>query len=476
MYGIMSLRRKILLLFGLFAVVPLLTVAGVSYWQARSLLLGMVQDQAEEAAMAAADDLAARGRGIESELAFMARYAPPSPSERAEWAPNADPGADSLLALAAFVGSRDTDGTLGAFVGSIPEDRSRCVGGIESRLVTFSVPLESTPGARTLEAGFWVSDLVSFPELGQESLMLRVDGDDGSVLLAAGCGLNASTSLENESPVTRNVESTPTIANRLEDSDAGRRWRSSVAAVDGMGWRVTALASASEALNPLKRLTLLYWAFVLGLSFFTAVAFSLILGRFTRSLSELVRAAEEIGAGELDPWLPLHTNGELGRLTWAFSRMLDRVRENMKQVDQSGRLAVLGQLSAYLAHEIRNPLSSIKMNLQRLSRWTRAGELPDYCKEPLEISLKEVERLNTSVTGVLQLSRAGEGPREIVGLHEVLGEATELMATRFKNQCVGLSLELDANADFVLARPGQLKSVALNLMMNALEAQPGRKP
>jgi signal transduction histidine kinase len=112
------------------------------------------------------------------------------------------------------------------------------------------------------------------------------------------------------------------------------------------------------------------------------------------------------------------------------------------------------------------------MNLQRLLRWTLAGQLPESCLEPLEISLKEVERLNASVTGVLQMSRAGEGPREVVGLHDVLGEATELLGSRFEMQGVGLNLDLDADADFVLARPGQLKSVALNLMMNALEAQP----
>jgi len=144
----------------------------------------------------------------------------------------------------------------------------------------------------------------------------------------------------------------------------------------------------------------------------------------------------------------------------------------MTKVDQSGRLAVVGQLSAYLAHEIRNPLSSIKLNLQRLMRWTKNASLPEFCFEPLEISLREVERLSASVSGVLELSRAQDGPKETVSLHHLVEEASDLLSARFRRQGVELVLDLDAEADRALARAGQVKSVILNLMVNALEAQP----
>lgn len=242
--------------------------------------------------------------------------------------------------------------------------------------------------------------------------------------------------------------------------------------VPATGWGVVATASIGGVLQPLNRLTTAYWIFVLGLGLFTSLAFSVLIGHFTRSLSELARAAEEVGLGELDPWLPLHTSGELGRLSVAFSQMLARIRKMMAQVDQSGRLAVVGQLSAYLAHEIRNPLSSIKLNLQRLRRWTRSGDLPEYCLEPLEISLREVERLNASVTGVLQLSKNEDAPREVVSLHQLVEEAADLLAPKFRRQGVGLTLDLDAEADRILAGIGQVKSAVLNLMVNALEAQP----
>lgn len=468
----MSLRRKIIGLFVLFAVLPLLALAGVSYWQARVLLVGLVHEQVLESARSAASDLSTKVDLIESSLRGNVGE-PQSFSPGGLPGPAAESDADSPLARAVYVGTRSPEGVLTPVAGSLPRGMARCADGITDRFVTFSTPISADPTLGSAEAGFWVSDLVQVPLVKQDQPFLQVVARDGSVLLGMECVPDADAPLSLREPEVG--PGLPAFAgpslddNRTELDD----WEWSVAPVGGTGWDLVAFASIPDALSPLRQLTLIYWVFVLGLSVFTAVAFSLMLRRFTRSLSDLVHAAEEIGAGELDPWLPLAAPGELGQLTMAFSRMLGRVRETMNQVGQSGRLAVIGQMSAYLAHEIRNPLSSIKMNLQRLLRWTKAGRLPESCLEPLEISLKEVERLNASVTGVLQMSRAGEGPKEVVGLHDVLGEATELLASRFEMQGVDLDLELDADVDFVLARPGQLKSVALNLMMNALEAQPG---
>jgi signal transduction histidine kinase len=242
--------------------------------------------------------------------------------------------------------------------------------------------------------------------------------------------------------------------------------------VEGLPWSIVATTSPTAVFLPLGRLHLSYWAFVLVLALSTVLAFSMLLGRVTRSLRELTRAAEEIGRGELDPWLPVPSGGEVGRLTEAFSRMLERLRQMMAQVNQNGRLAVVGQISAYLAHEIRNPLSSIKLNLQRLHRWARTGQLPEFCLEPVEISLKEVDRLTAAVSGVLQLSRTSDVPREVLGLHSVVEEASDLISEKAQRQNIALRLDLDAEADLVRARPGQLKSVVLNLMVNAMEAQP----
>jgi len=451
----------------------MLLLAGFTYWQVRNVLHGAVQEQLRQTTSRLIEELEQKYAGIDSTLGALAGTL----AERSS-ATGALPGylaeaeVESALPLAAYVGLRDEPGLLRLLAGSEPAELIRCADGEISRGVVFSRELPGRVAHNSLEAGVWVSDLLGGAGVDREHGVVVFDSAEGVVLFSnrrhaeqsgEGCEEGWNLGLDQEVAGSRG-------AFRTEEGDGGKIV--AVAHVGDLGWRVVATSSVADVLGPLRRLIALYWLFVLMLGLLTAIAFSILIGPFTQSLSELTRAAEEIGLGELDPWLPLQTSGELGQLTAAFSGMLSRIRQMIAQVDQSGRLAVVGQLSAYLAHEIRNPLSSIKLNLQRMRRWTRSGDLPEYCMEPLEISLREVERLNASVTGVLQLSRSEDSPREIVNLHALVEEASDLLAPKFRRQGVGLSLELDAGADRILARVGQVKSAVLNLMVNALEAQP----
>ncbi|HSH75174.1 MAG TPA: ATP-binding protein, partial [Longimicrobiales bacterium] len=150
----------------------------------------------------------------------------------------------------------------------------------------------------------------------------------------------------------------------------------------------------------------------------------------------------------------------------------DRLRATVTGASHSGRLAVLGKMSAYLAHEIRNPLSAVKMNLQRLERWRRAEGLSERYAETIEISLREVDRLSATVSNILQLSPNRPQPREAVSIHELITEVGRLLDRDFARRGVALRWDLSAKADRVLGVPGQLKGVIINLMLNALDAQP----
>ena len=469
----MSLRNKIIFLFGLLAIVPMLVVAGFSYWYAQDLLQKSVQEQLQQTAFDVARQLEEAQAGIEADLEKLR----PGLHSGFDTEAGLSPGGtaverESVLDGAAYVGVRSGTGSIRLLAGSIPEQTVRCAEGETSRLVTFSRGLPAGGSNAALEAGFWVSDLLGQRFRSLSHAVEIVNPVDGSWLYGDGClaeevgGPFGNGEWLGPDPVTAGGDGV------FRFTDREGRKVGAFAGVGEMGWRVVATSSLGGVLGSLRSLATWYWIFVLGLGVFTSLAFSVLIGHFTRALSELSRAAEEIGLGEMDPWLPLHTSGELGQLTKAFSGMLARIRQMMSQVDQSGRLAVVGQLSAYLAHEIRNPLSSIKLNLQRLRRWTRMGDLPEFCLEPLEISLREVERLNASVTSVLELSRSEDSPREVVSLHQLVEEAADLLAPKFRRQGVGMTLDLDAEADRILARVGQVKSAVLNLMVNALEAQP----
>jgi signal transduction histidine kinase len=352
----------------------------------------------------------------------------------------------------------DSSGAIRATAGQLSDEPGGCGERGISVLARREVP--AGPDGWTLAGGYRVGQTIDREGLPNLSVYDR----DGELVFSSDC----EGSSARMAPLVRTDGSIGTV--RL--GEGPDRTFGVYAPVGNLGW--TVLATAPNALRgPIGRMFRNYWLFVLLLGGATVLAFSLLLGRVTRSLEELTVAVERVGAGDLRPWLPPPDRDEVGRLTIAISEMTDGLRETMKRADRSGRLAVVGQLASYLAHEIRNPLSSVKMNLQRLQRWERAGQIPERAREPIDVSLREVDRLSIAVSNVLQLSRAPDKPLEVVSVHDLVTEVGMLLDGEFARAGLHVHWELDAAADRILGRPGQLKGVVINLMLNALDAQPG---
>ena len=373
----MSLRNKLILLFLGLAVFPLLLLAAFSYWHAQNLLHSTVQAQLQEAASNLSQGLDVRASEIKGALTSVAGTIPSDGDSLYSAGPEGAmvlPG--SPLAGAEYLRYRDVSGRVWMLLGNVPEDPVQCRNGVGARVVEFSPDAVGGELRGTLSAGFWTSDLVDFQSGPESRRNYLFDPLTDRVLFSSNCQYMLGRDHPEFLQPLKTAADPEEGSGSFAYSAGGDRRLGAFAGVPLSQWQVISTSTPIPVAASINRMVVAYWIFVLGLGLTTMVAFSMALGKFTKSLQELARAAEEIGTGELDPWLPLPTSGEVGQLTLAFSRMLARIRQMMAKVDQSGRLAVVGQLSAYLAHEIRNPLSSIKLNLQRLQRWTRNGRSP----------------------------------------------------------------------------------------------------
>jgi signal transduction histidine kinase len=456
------MRGKILLLFVVMAILPLLIVAAVMHRQSLAALEAATQLRLLERAATTAQLLSQEAAAAEQALRIIALLSRSDPDD-------ADPSSevpsafldlyDSGLGTFEHLEILDISGARMAEWGLVRDDTPRCGGGGRSALLRAEVPLD--------EAG---SRLVGAYRIGGSlhaggTTVVSVVDREGRVVLSSSCEATA--------PLPATTTGAGAAAFQLDGSDHDPQGTfGAYAPVEGTPWTAVVTTPASLR-GPVGRIFRNYWWFVLGVGAATLLAFSLLMRRVTSSIEDLTRAANRVGEGELRPWLPPPGTDEVGRLTLAFSRMTDRVRTKLELVDRNGRLAVMGQLSEYLAHEIRNPLSAVKMNLQRLQRWERQGRLPEHCRDPIDVSLKEVDRLSRTVSDVLQLGRAQDQPPDVVSLHEVVLEAIQLLQNEFDRNGVEIRSELGAQSDRVLARAGQLKGAIINLMLNALEAQPG---
>ncbi|HEX9165420.1 MAG TPA: ATP-binding protein, partial [Gemmatimonadales bacterium] len=242
--------------------------------------------------------------------------------------------------------------------------------------------------------------------------------------------------------------------------------------IQALPWTVVVSGAVNEFSAPFLRLgqrTLLLFLAVAGL---VTLVFSQLLRRTTRSLEELTVATAVVGEGNFAPELPPAGRDEVGRLTASFGTMVDKVRETVAEIQASRQMAVLGEFAAHLSHEVRNPLTSIKLNLQKLERDRREGRLPDSAAIPLGIALRESARLDEVVRGVLDLTRSAPTRRELGSLNAVIAEAIEVVTPQAEASGVRIERHLDAMADRVMLDHSAVKGAILNVCLNAIMAMP----
>jgi signal transduction histidine kinase len=154
------------------------------------------------------------------------------------------------------------------------------------------------------------------------------------------------------------------------------------------------------------------------------------------------------------------------------------VMENSKlytRMKERDRLAVLGQMAAGLAHEIRNPLGAIKGAAQLLAEPGPRGKLPEASsQEFLGIILEEVDRLNAVVGSVLDLARDNTAAVPPVDVNSVVRRTLQVMNAEWNDDVIHVEAELEDELPRVAIAPDQLRQVMLNLLRNAAQAMKGR--
>jgi signal transduction histidine kinase len=237
-------------------------------------------------------------------------------------------------------------------------------------------------------------------------------------------------------------------------------------------WTIITSASIAEFAPPFQHARSLQLLVVLAVTGAITVMSVHLLRRATQSLEELTRAADAVGAGNLAPALPSAGPDEVGRLSAAFDVMTRRLREMISQVETSRQLAIVGEFASQIAHEIRNPLTSMKLNLQGLARDARSGDFPPIASASLDICLREVGRLDHVVSGVLALAQTGAGESTRYSLNALAEESLRLIAEQAAAQRVSIRSELGAGADVVVVDAARFQGALLNLLLNALAAMP----
>jgi signal transduction histidine kinase len=152
-----------------------------------------------------------------------------------------------------------------------------------------------------------------------------------------------------------------------------------------------------------------------------------------------------------------------------LSEVYAQLQKSFEQLRRADRLSALGELSAGLAHEIRNPLGSIEGAVQILGR----RELPEDTREEFtDLAYREVARLKGLLTNFLEFARP-QPPRIVTSdVDLLLQSVVKLTSETARMAEVSVQIESPVSLPPIFVDPEQIKQVLLNLIINAVQAMP----
>jgi signal transduction histidine kinase len=160
------------------------------------------------------------------------------------------------------------------------------------------------------------------------------------------------------------------------------------------------------------------------------------------------------------------------RLEHVLKRVRDvvaRMQEQQQEVLRAEQLAAVGQLAASIAHEVRNPLTSVKL---LVGAALRSKEPQTLTREDLQVIHDEVGRLERKVQSLLDFARPPETVRRSCNLADLVHRSLELVQARMTQQGVRTDLCLPEQPIHANVDPDQLTGILVNLFINALDVMP----
>jgi two-component system NtrC family sensor kinase len=229
----------------------------------------------------------------------------------------------------------------------------------------------------------------------------------------------------------------------------------------------------------IKQQTVLVFLSIALIGVLVSTILSYLLSRsISGPIKKLVMASKEVASGNLDAKVEITTTDELGKLAYTFNKMALALRERddklkeftRSKIMESERLALIGQLSANVAHELNNPLQGIVTYSHLLLE-----ELPqdDPARDSLEKIVIQANRSRDIIRGLLDFSRQRKPDKTLCDVTNVLKGCVSLLEKQALFHNVQITSNLDEKLPLTVIDPSQIERVFINMIVNAADAMDG---
>ena len=233
------------------------------------------------------------------------------------------------------------------------------------------------------------------------------------------------------------------------------------------GWRIDYEIEAAHILNPLRTAQLGMYTLAAATGLGIVAVFWRLARSLRRRVDRLVTGADALAGGDLQYRLSVHEQrwDEIDVLAHGFNSMANRLQQMLDRTIQSEKMAVLGEFATGVAHEVRNPLGTIKLTVQGLAR-----KEPDQRRRELLNDVEdEIDRLNRVVGDLLTYGRASAGDPSCFEVRTAFRKATDLVDSEGRERGVDISASGDSRL-CIHANLEQVVQSLVNLLANAVQA------
>jgi signal transduction histidine kinase len=203
--------------------------------------------------------------------------------------------------------------------------------------------------------------------------------------------------------------------------------------------------------------------------------FSMISARLlTKTIRHLSIAAKRVGQGDFDVTVKARSRDEIGELAQSFNKMAGELKTReaaLKKAQnalvQSEKMAAFGQISAGIAHEVKNPVAGI-LGLTQVS--LRKADQTTLLGQNLAAIEKEAKRCKIIIENLLKFAREEKMSFNPVAVNQVILDTVNLVAPQYNLQSIDIDLQLDQDLPTIQGNAVQLQQVLFNILVNAQQA------
>jgi signal transduction histidine kinase len=201
---------------------------------------------------------------------------------------------------------------------------------------------------------------------------------------------------------------------------------------------------------------------------------ALMARRITKPLNKLVDGTVKISKGDFSQKIDIDSQDEIGDLAQSFNDMSYQLQLTRQRVEaanrkllQAEKLASIGRISASIAHEIRNPLTSVKLNIQKVME---SEDLEEVDKEHLDISQEGIGHIENFIKQMLNFTRIYELQLNPFDIEQIIDESIKMIRNTLKLKDVELVKEVRERLPQIFVDGDKMRQVILNILHNACEA------